>query len=363
MADALGELVGALEVGLRQRHGHLLTAVPGRLVDLARRLAQHAGDLLQDEIALEMPVRVVDVLEVVDVEHDQAHLLAVAAGALDLDGHDLLEAAVVEQARELVGHRLPLHGFVQVDVLDGHRRLVRQVREQLTLGGRERVVPAGHRDDADHLVAALRRPQRSGQRARAADLDLGDLAGIDHRRLGGVQRAPERLGLAAARDLLQPVVGPAHRRAAGRGVDALDRRLHDDLQHAHAVQPRGDRLADAADRLLQPLALELQLVEALRQLRGHLVELLPERGELVVALRRHLHREVARAEPLGGHEQPLDLRLQAARDRDREHERERQERDERGQCGEGGARRGGRRVEVGHQQRDVDLPVHAVGRE
>src|SRR5919198_2203853 len=33
--DALGELVGALEVGLRERDAHLLAAVTGGLVDLA----------------------------------------------------------------------------------------------------------------------------------------------------------------------------------------------------------------------------------------------------------------------------------------------------------------------------------------
>ena len=62
--------------------------------------------------------------------------LVVAAGALDLGRHDLLEAAVVEQAGELVGDRLALHGLVQVDVLDRDRRLVGQVGEQLALARR-----------------------------------------------------------------------------------------------------------------------------------------------------------------------------------------------------------------------------------
>ena len=57
-----------------------------------------------------------------------------APGALDLDRHDLLEAAVVEQPGQLVGDRLALHGLVQVDVLDRHRRLAGEVVEQLPLG-------------------------------------------------------------------------------------------------------------------------------------------------------------------------------------------------------------------------------------
>jgi hypothetical protein len=35
-----------------------------------------------------------------------------APGALDLGRHRLLEAAAVEQAREIVGHRLALDGLV-----------------------------------------------------------------------------------------------------------------------------------------------------------------------------------------------------------------------------------------------------------
>ena len=59
-ADALGELVGALEVGQRQRHGHLLAAVAGRLVDVTRGLAQNARDRAQHVVAGEVAVGVVD---------------------------------------------------------------------------------------------------------------------------------------------------------------------------------------------------------------------------------------------------------------------------------------------------------------
>ena len=83
-AHALGQVVGALEVGARENDGQLLAAVAGGLVDLARGLAQHAGHLAQHEVALLVAVGVVDVLEVVEVEQDEAHRLAEALGALDL---------------------------------------------------------------------------------------------------------------------------------------------------------------------------------------------------------------------------------------------------------------------------------------
>ena len=83
-----------------------------------------------------MAVGVVDALEVVDVEHDQAHPRAAALGSLDLVGDDLLEAAVVEQAGQLVGDRLALDRVVQVRVLDRDAGLAGEVAEQLALARR-----------------------------------------------------------------------------------------------------------------------------------------------------------------------------------------------------------------------------------
>src|SRR5215218_8413236 len=48
--------------------------------------------------------------------------------------------------------------------------------------------------------------------------------------------------------------------AADVGADAVDRGLDHDLQHRVALEALGERLADAADRLAQALALELQLL-------------------------------------------------------------------------------------------------------
>ena len=101
----------------------------------------------------------------------------------------------------------------------------------------------------------------------------------------------EGLGLAGAGDLLHRRVGPpAHRGAPAGGADAVDRGLHDDLEHADAVQPARERLADAADRLLQAPALASQVLQARLELQRHRVELLAQRGELVVALGGHAGR-------------------------------------------------------------------------
>jgi hypothetical protein len=94
-AHALGEVEGALEIGAREDDGELLAAVAGRLVDLARLLAQHRGHRGEHPVAGLVAVGVVDRLEVVDVEHDQADARLEAPRALDLVGQRLLEAPVV----------------------------------------------------------------------------------------------------------------------------------------------------------------------------------------------------------------------------------------------------------------------------
>ena len=63
------------------------------------------GEGLQALVAGLVAVRVVDRLEVVDVEEDEGQRHAGAAHALQLAGDVLVEGAVVAQARERVGDR------------------------------------------------------------------------------------------------------------------------------------------------------------------------------------------------------------------------------------------------------------------
>ena len=70
----------------------------------------------------------------------------------------------------------------------------------------------------------------------------------------------------------------------------------------------------------------------------------PQRGELVVALGRHLHGEVAAAEPARRVEQPRDLRLERARDGEREPQGEDEEGGEHAGDDQPARGRGSRRV-------------------
>ncbi len=76
-----------------------------------------------------MAARVVDLLEVVEVEHHEPDGLGESPRALDLGLEHLVEAPVVEQPGEVVGHRLALDLLVQADVLDRHAGLASEVVE------------------------------------------------------------------------------------------------------------------------------------------------------------------------------------------------------------------------------------------
>ena len=122
----------------------------------------------------------------------QAERLAEALGALDLGGHGLLEAAAVEQAGELVGHRLALDRLVQADVLDRHRRLLGEVVEELALGRRERRGRARATETTpdDARVAVVAAAHRMRQRGDVVDGRLARLARLEHPGLGRARRPP-----------------------------------------------------------------------------------------------------------------------------------------------------------------------------
>ena len=149
--DAFGDRVGALEIGVGQDQRQLLATVARRGVGVAGVFLQHARYMPEHGVALWMAVGVVDGLEVVDVEHDQADRVVVAADLLDLGVEELLETAVIRQAGELVGDGLAAHLIVELDVLERKRRLrpERPQHFEVVVGERP---PASR--DRDHAVRA-----------------------------------------------------------------------------------------------------------------------------------------------------------------------------------------------------------------
>src|SRR5436190_382528 len=92
--------------------------------------------------------------------------------------------------------------------------------------------------------------------------------------LRGDEPRAQRLGLV----VLEPVLEVLHalrvdrQCAASLGAARVDRGPHDKRHHPLAVEPGADRLAHAADRLLELLALALDLLDVRLEVRGHLVE-------------------------------------------------------------------------------------------
>src|SRR5258705_443539 len=76
--------VGAVALGLWKHDAELVPPEARGPVHVAYGGEDDLGDLLQDGRADLMPVAVVDQLEVVEVQHDEAELAVVAVGAGDL---------------------------------------------------------------------------------------------------------------------------------------------------------------------------------------------------------------------------------------------------------------------------------------
>ena len=273
-------------------------------------------------------MRVVDELEVVEVQQDEPQRLPEAARALDLVLERLVEAAPVRQPRQLVGHGLALDRLVQAGVLDRHRRLVGEVVEQRPVAVVEGLAAAGDGDDAGDR-AAITAAQRRAERLDPVDGDLGGPAGVEGRALGRVERRLDAVERPRHGNRVQAAAAlAAQRAAAGVGLDAIEHRADRDLEQPLAVEAAPERLAHAGDRPLEAVALLVELMQARLELRRHAVELDAERGELVVALRRHARGEVAAAQTLGGVEQLLDAPLQRLRRDDGEGQREDEEADQ-----------------------------------
>ena len=140
-SPAFASFAGQVHLHLRLRDSHhrrvgkddgeLVSAVAGRDIELGAKLrAEHSGHLPQDGVAGQVPVTIVEGLEVIKVDHQQRHRRAVPPGPGDLLLKPLVVVAVVEQARETVGDRLVLHAPVEARVLDGHCGLLAEGSRQ-----------------------------------------------------------------------------------------------------------------------------------------------------------------------------------------------------------------------------------------
>ena len=173
-----------LLVGLGHEQRELVAAQAGEDVLGAGDVAQRGGDGGQHDVAALVAERVVDRLEVVDVEQRERERPLVAQRAGELLAQALVEGAVVGQARERIGGRLLDEDRVGLGVGHGQADELGEVVEHALGVGRQRVGRhGGHGRSRPTAVRARARassassrspcarrawPPRGGRRARRA---------------------------------------------------------------------------------------------------------------------------------------------------------------------------------------------------
>jgi hypothetical protein len=117
----LGERVRALAVGVREHEPELVAAHARYHPYVAHRGAEAFGGAGEQLVAIGMTARLVDALEVVDVEQHHGERLSAGARRVELAGERLLEAAVVRK----LGKRIAMHQLLEVALVllqvRGHR--------------------------------------------------------------------------------------------------------------------------------------------------------------------------------------------------------------------------------------------------
>src|SRR5690606_24675850 len=111
-AEGLREGDGAFELGLREHDRELFAAVAGEDFVAADALLDDLGELAQDVVAREVAALVVDALEEVDVEHDEAEGAGVAARPDELALEGLEQVALVVDLGETIDDGHPVDFFV-----------------------------------------------------------------------------------------------------------------------------------------------------------------------------------------------------------------------------------------------------------
>ena len=222
VAAALGDVGRGLLVGAGEQQHELVAAVAGDLVVRAQLALQRLGDPPQQLVAGGVPARVVDALEVVEVEDHRAERRLVAPRAGDLLADPDLHRAVVEDAGQRVGARDVLDVLVGLGVAAARRSPGR--RSPPACAGRRRG-RGGARSSRSRARRAARRPTPSAPRARS-----------------GSRSPPGPSGWATSRSVVvgdERLAGLEH--AARGALAGLD---------AHAVPVLGDAVAGGRDRAL-----------------------------------------------------------------------------------------------------------------
>ena len=188
--QAAGDNLGGKFAGLRKQGNELIAPVAEGVIDETEAVLDGDADFIQQAAADEVAVAVVDLLEVVEVEEEDAELVAEAGGAVDLGLDGVVEVARVVKSGAVIGDGEFLDLFDGAGVVDGDGGVVGQGLQEHELI----VAEAGHidvdeLDDAEDFVLGGERDAEDGAGLAAGQLvdaggetlvlgDIGDDEGL-----------------------------------------------------------------------------------------------------------------------------------------------------------------------------------------
>ncbi len=192
LLQALSDLHGAFPVGVGEHEHHLVPADAPCQVGVPKHGADGVAHLAEHPVPGGVAVRVVEQLEVVQVDHHQRQRASALLGPPPLDGQPLMDPAMVVETGERIALGQAQHFFVPPGVVDGNGQLgadrLDEVRTDLLRGG------PGQPERADPLGPGLQldlfRPLLDRRRIRPSDLGQHVLIAEDGHDGLGTRRRP-----------------------------------------------------------------------------------------------------------------------------------------------------------------------------
>ncbi len=200
LANVVGDLPRFVERAAREQHRELVAADARDGVRIAQALLQQRGDLAQQVVAGDVPARVVDELEPVEIEVADHVTDAFAARGVERRLEPPLELRAVDEARQRIVARLVRHlareAAQLADVVEDH-----DAAGDLTVGPANRRCRELGRELAFGLLAQQERAPARDSRgaARSSTSQPGRRASCDRSRRRATSRSSSRLPMPALR--------------------------------------------------------------------------------------------------------------------------------------------------------------------
>ena len=145
---------------------------------------------------------------------------------------------------------------MELDVLERERRFGPERPEHVEIVVGERAPATRHRDHTVRAIVRFERPERDGGDAHGGGVGFADPAALQRgalRFLHDVLEACQRPLTARLGERL--LVAQADAEPTAAALHRVDRGIQRELEQRRAIETRGERVADAANRFLEPHAL------------------------------------------------------------------------------------------------------------